>query len=104
MHSGDFRYDPEMESPDFLSNFRGKTIDRMFVDTTFADPFWEEIPTKVVFQLFKLIRQAEAVEQVVDLITTYPRDTQVFIECDMLGTEEILAGIYLRTKEIVSPL
>lgn len=93
-HTGDFRLCAEMK--DHLSYFtsRGISIDCLFLDTTFASNFWEKVPTKVCAQRSNhLTIQEEATSQILEIISKHPNDVQVYIECDMLGTEEILTSI-----------
>jgi hypothetical protein len=37
--------------------------------------------------------QEDAIVQILEIINKYPKDSEVYIECDMLGTEEILFAI-----------
>lgn len=82
LHTGDFRFHPEMEA---YANYitQGEKVSCLFLDTTFASPFWEEIPTK-----------SEAIEQILTIIDNAHPQGDVFLECDMLGTEDILVAIH----------
>ena len=51
------------------------------MDATFSAPYWE-FPS-----------QAESIRRILDLIRSHPPETDVYLECDMLGTEPIIAAI-----------
>lgn len=126
LHTGDFRFQPEMKhyTNDIIG---GEGIDCLFLDTTFANPFWEKIPTKVRLQIRRSnhvsclpravlhqnkqavwfffrcsnTNQEESIVQIISLIEGCPPTTPVFLECDMLGTEQIILSIFEKYNSLV---
>lgn len=76
LHTGDFRAAPEL-----LKMVDDLQIDRLFVDTTFSNPKWHFASKEV------------AIAQVLDLIEKEPTHTEIFLDCEMLGTEPILLAV-----------
>eukprot|EP01130_Rhizamoeba_saxonica_P006450 TRINITY_DN2567_c0_g1_i1.p1 TRINITY_DN2567_c0_g1~~TRINITY_DN2567_c0_g1_i1.p1 ORF type:complete len:251 (-),score=37.71 TRINITY_DN2567_c0_g1_i1:791-1543(-) len=89
LHTGDFRYNNDMNNYADILN-AGGPIDRTYIDTTFASEFWENIPTK-----------QNSTSEILRLIETRSSKAYVYIECDMLGTEDILLAIYERFGELI---
>lgn len=81
LFTGDFRFDPAMLEEPMLKG----PFDEVILDTTFAEPIFERLPSK-----------EEAVRQVLSLIQSSSPSRQVFLECDMLGTEPVLEAIVER--------
>jgi hypothetical protein len=79
LHTGDFRFDPRMLQEQHLTE---RAFDEVHLDTTFAWPEFEDIPTK---------RAGTAA--LLGLIEEHGADKQVYIECDMLGTEAVLTAV-----------
>jgi hypothetical protein len=79
-----FVVDLDVASDDMLIPWSKLTgADRLFMDTTFAGPLWEHFPQRM-----------EAINQVISLIESLPdRNQRVLLECDMLGTEQVLIGV-----------
>jgi hypothetical protein len=59
----------------------GRSIDRLFIDLTFSEPFWD-FPSK-----------KSSIDIILHLIASYPSDQQVYLEFDMIGLEELLCAI-----------
>lgn len=65
------------------ADFMRKPIDRLFLDTTFFSPFWQ------------FPRKSDAVLQIVSLIRKHAAspNAHVYLECDMLGHEEVFEAV-----------
>lgn len=62
------------------SKMEGAT--RLFMDTTFVDTLWETLPHRL-----------DAISEVIKLIESLSKETRVLLECEMLGTEQVLIGV-----------
>lgn len=53
LHSGDFRFCKDVKESDWnLQMITNSKIDRLFLDTTFLDPFWSQFPSQVSYFFF----------------------------------------------------
>lgn len=57
--------------------------DRLFMDTTFASLEWEQFPGRL-----------DVLESILDLIESKSEKRQILLECDMLGTEQVLHAVH----------
>jgi hypothetical protein len=96
LHTGDFRFDPNLHLPEKCGLLRHVT--EVYMDTTFLHPSWS-IPTK-----------AESTALIVELLRELDvaGGKKVFLAADMLGQEDILAAVHhafgSTLGEIVLPL
>eukprot|EP01112_Ceratiomyxa_fruticulosa_P016916 TRINITY_DN5181_c0_g2_i1.p1 TRINITY_DN5181_c0_g2~~TRINITY_DN5181_c0_g2_i1.p1 ORF type:complete len:616 (-),score=126.24 TRINITY_DN5181_c0_g2_i1:852-2699(-) len=86
--TGDFRYSPEMKENSVFSQRVVGNVDTLFLDTTFVDPLWM-FPTRI-----------ESIQLILDLIRKFDKKNShekgdVYLECEMLGTEFVLVQLAL---------
>jgi DNA cross-link repair 1B protein len=92
LHTGDFRFAPPMCKFYELQAERGP-VDVLYMDTTFAAPFWSALPS-----------QAVATEQIVALVDRYlgankaDRSRLVMVEAELLGLERLLVVLAKRYR------
>jgi hypothetical protein len=97
VYTGDIRleFQRELEStPSYLVDFdlasedviipwaKLSNVDRLFMDTTFADALWEHLPPRI-----------DTISAVINLIESLDKETQILLECEMLGTEQVIVGV-----------
>jgi len=97
VYTGDIRIEEDCEADDIIpsqvdlnvssetssipwSKLEGAT--RLFMDTTFAHPLWESLPSR-----------SEAISSILALIGSQPSNVPVLLECEMLGTEPVLVSV-----------
>lgn len=76
-------FEVEMNVPSAIPWSELEGADRLFMDTTFASAEWERLPGRM-----------EALEAVLDLIDSKSEKRQILLECDMLGTEQVLHAVH----------
>lgn len=76
-------FEVEMEVPSLIPWSELQGADRLFMDTTFASVEWERLPGRM-----------EALETVLNLIESKSENRQILLECDMLGTEQVLHAVH----------
>jgi hypothetical protein len=85
LYTGDIRFEDEYYVDSNLNEtfsfLRGKRIDRIFLDATFCDPFFQQFPTRrhSIDVILKFIKEA--------------KPGPIYLAFDMLGTEPILISI-----------
>lgn len=85
-HTGDFRFNRGMLSCPVIKRAQGM-VDKLFIDTTFCSPFWSAFPPK-----------EQAIAQVLQIISSQPHNVQVYLECEMLGTQDVLVAVAEKFK------
>lgn len=85
-HTGDFRLNRAMLSCPVIKRARGR-VDKLFIDTTFCSPFWLAFPSK-----------EQAISQVLGIISSSAPNTKVYLECEMLGTQDVLLAVAKKYK------
>lgn len=75
-------FEVEMDVPSMIPWRELEGADRLFMDTTFASAEWERLPGRM-----------HALESVLELIESKSENRQVLLECDMLGTEQVLHAV-----------
>ncbi|XP_060589613.1 uncharacterized protein LOC132744840 isoform X1 [Ruditapes philippinarum] len=88
LHTGDFRYHPDMINQSILSEFSGK-VDMLYLDNTYCSPGCV-FPTK-----------DEATNQIIEIIEKHP-NKDVLIAMRNLGKESLLCKIAMHFQEWIS--
>ena len=85
LHTGDMRYSAALGAVLAPVLQRGPPVTRLFLDTTFAAPFWSTLPSA-----------ADATASVLALIAAAPTSSRVLLDCEMLGHEALLHAVHAR--------
>jgi DNA cross-link repair 1A protein len=94
LHTGDFRYHPRMQTYTLLREaVTNRTLDCLFLDTTFAHPRHAFEPQAVAIEAIA--------SQAHDLLSSASADTLVLLSCYSIGKERVLWEVSARTRQLV---
>lgn len=87
LHTGDMRYSTALGTVLAPVLQRGAALSRLFLDCTFAAPFWRVLPTREV-----------SCDAVVALIAAAPASARVLLDCELLGHEALIHALHMRLR------
>ncbi len=93
LYTGDIRFEHdyyEHELHDMFAFLSQKKIDRIFLDATFCDPFFETLPTRVS-NLFLFTQKRQSIDAILSFLKE--KTGPIYLAFDMLGTEPLLVSI-----------